>query len=182
MFWKPSPPPSQQIQGLVTSRLLPAWPSVLTTPLGSDPLTRGCLAHMREEGVPAPHPPPCCSPRRLGGDSCVSMETQLKYVLPFSVLDWKAARVHGRALCWSHGHVCAIPKTRPTCSRCRLEHWHVCGRHARMHACESTHAPTRVSTGAQAALPTGLRATPAAWCMLACECGHAHRCSCLFGT
>lgn len=103
--------------------------------LTSDPLTRSCLAHMREEGVPAPHPPPCCPARHLGGGSCVSVETQLKHVFPFRVLDWKATYVHGHALFLSQGRVCAIPTTRPTCSRCRLVHLYVCDMHTPARAC-----------------------------------------------
>lgn len=50
----------------------------------------------------------------------MSVETQLKHVFPFRVLDWKTTFVHGCALFLPHGRVCAVHTTRPTRSRLRF--------------------------------------------------------------
>ena len=114
VFLKPCPPPlRQQIQGLVTSSLLPAWASALTT-LSGLVHSPGAARHKAGGGGPSTPPPSCCPARRLGEESCVSVETQLKCVFPFRVLVWRTTFVHGCVLFLPHGRACAIHTTRPT--------------------------------------------------------------------
>lgn len=91
----------------------------------------------------------------------MSVETQLKHVFPFRVLDWKTTFVHGCALFLPHGRVCAVHTTRPTRSRLRF-----------------VHSPVRDTTPVRAGVcprvcsrgpgspRTGLWTTPASWVLL----------------
>ena len=122
----PTPPPADSGAGYLQS---PAGLGLRPNhPLGSGPLTRGCAAQCGRRG--SQHPPPsCCPARRLGKESCVSVETQLKCVFPFRVLVWRNTFVHGCALFLPHGRACAIHTTRPTRSRLRFVYLPVCDTH-----------------------------------------------------
>lgn len=125
VFLKPCPLPlRQQIQGLVTSSLLPAWASALTT-LSGLVHSPGAARHNAGGGGPRTPPPSCCPARRPGEESCVSVETQLKRVFPLRVLVWRTTFVHGCTLFLPHGRACAIHTTRPTHSRLRFVYLHV---------------------------------------------------------